>query len=61
MKREKDFSDIFDDDFEVTYEDGWEEDQDNYDDDRSRRQDYDLSLIHIFRTVSARSASDRTA
>ena len=41
MKREKDFSDIFDDDFEVTYEDGWEEDQDNYDDDRSRRQDYD--------------------
>ena len=25
MKREKDFSEIFDDDFEVTYEDGWED------------------------------------
>lgn len=30
MKHETDFSDIFDDDFEVTYEDGWEDVPDSY-------------------------------
>ena len=42
MKREKDFSDIFDDDFEVTYEDGWEDVPDSYSSRRSpaRRADH---------------------
>lgn len=34
MKHKKDFSDIFDDDFEVTYEDGWEDVSYNANDDK---------------------------
>ncbi len=42
MKHETDFSDIFDDDFEVTYEDGWEDVPDSYSSRRSpaRRADH---------------------
>ena len=62
MRHETDLSDIFDDDFEVTYEDGWEDVPDSYSCRRSpvrradhgtfRRENEDSQLLLHFNYLS---------